>query len=109
LSDGLGGTVDVSVGGTACTVESISETEILCRTVPGVEEAAPFGADRTFVSTPGMSSGLNHRKFFDLTWVPTKQMCEDMCRYDASCWAFIFNSQDPNYTGCWLIDYFGLD
>ena len=109
VTDGLGGTVDVTVGDDKCKIESITETEILCRTIVGEEEPATFSDSRVFVNTDGYSTSENQRKYWSLAWVSSGDQCKTMCKDDASCWAYIFQKKDATWNGCWHIDYFGLN
>ena len=105
--DGMGGTVEVMVGEDLCKVESMTETEIKCRTVGGPEEPPTYAATKKFTQLD-LSTSHYHRKHYDLEKVPTYEECEDRCRVDATCEAFLFQEQDPTYKGCWIIDNMGM-
>ena len=111
LSDGLGGTVSVTVGDVECAVESMTETQILCRTPAGSEEPPSFMESRLalFTDTPGESSSEFHKMHWSLNEINNAQRCKEVCAADYSCVAFIFQDQDATWNGCWIIDYHGAD
>ena len=47
VEDGIGGVVTVQIGEDDCEVESMTETQIICRSLGGAEESPNFAA-RTF-------------------------------------------------------------
>lgn len=62
ITDGLGGEVIVEVGTRKCQIESLTETEIKCRTLAGTEEPQTFAESRIFTEINDMSSGSHHRQ-----------------------------------------------
>ena len=111
ISDGLGGTVSVTVGETDCMIESMTETQIKCRTVAGTEEEPTWEDNKraAMVNTDGKSTSEFQRTHFTLDQVSTVEACIDLCVKDFTCLAYIFQNNDPNWTGCWMIDYMGAN
>lgn len=104
--DGMGGTVDVTVGNDPCKVESMTETEIKCRTLGGHQEPPTYASTKKF-TTIDLSCSHYHRHHYNLNQVATYEECEDRCRVDATCEAFLFQDQHSHHNGCWIIDYLG--
>lgn len=73
--DGMGGTVEVKVGDDLCKVESMTETEIKCRTVGGPEEPPTYASTKKF-TTIDLSTSHYQRVHYDLEDVKTYEECE---------------------------------
>ena len=71
----MGGTVEVKVGDDLCKVESMTETEIKCRTVGGPEEPPTYVSTKKF-TTLDLSTSHYHRVHYDLEDVKTYEECE---------------------------------
>jgi hypothetical protein len=105
VEDGLGGVVTVKVGEDDCEVESMTETQIICRTVGGAEEPVSFSSRTFTVFDPrGLSSSDNHRNHWLATDMKTVGECKARCVYDATCQAYIFRTVSEVSSGCWHID-----
>ena len=61
------------------------------------------------VNTDGYSTAEFQRTHFTLDQVPTVDACIDLCVKDFTCLAYIFQRNDDNWTGCWMIDYMGAN
>ena len=113
ISDGLGGAVTVTVGKDECKIVTMSQTEIKCRTIGGSEESPSFTESKILTENDGRSSAQFHRNYWTLGSNPgqvnSAEECRRMCYTDATCLAFIFQSQDPTWNGCWHIDHLGTD
>ena len=112
-TDGLGGTVNVLLGDDECAIETMTETEIKCRTLGKAEESAPPMENKVFTMIPESGNAWTskfHRNKFELGTargqVETMEQCRELCRKDATCLAFMFYAGET-WDGCYHIDYLG--
>ena len=101
ITDGLGGTVSVTVGEVDCMIQSITETQILCE-VPASDastSAQSFADSRkgSFLVNNGQVP-VNEAKFANLDYTQAK--CQAACERDFSCVAFVVNEN-----GCQIYDF----
>ena len=101
ITDGLGGTVSVTVGEVDCMIQSITETQILCE-VPASDVSTTtksFADSRqgSFLVNNGQVP-TNEAKFENLDYSEAK--CQAACERDFSCVAFVVNEN-----GCQIYDY----
>ena len=82
----------MKIGAENCKVESMTETEILCRTNEGTEEPASF-IERVFTEHTEDRGISDHYKM--KTWstsiVANSEECIRRCRIDAACLAYSFS------------------
>ena len=113
LENGLGGQVNVKIGDSDCAIESMTETQIICRT-PQNTETPPSPVDvkmASFVDSsgfklPNKGEYIHHRA----KWVKTADWCKKLCAEDYACLGFSFRLDiDDGWDGCKLTSYMGGD
>ena len=103
----------MKVGDDHCIVESMTETEITCRTVGGEEEAPTFAESKVITMMDQRSTSYHHRNYWTYGTGPNEvdsaDECKNMCIADSTCLAFLYQDQDATWNGCWHIDFLGAN
>ena len=89
IADGLGGTVSVAIGDTSCLVRSMTETQIVCKTVAHADtkRTATFSETRLSQTVVEVDKVPSNEPKFSLSLTPDD--CRAACLRDYSCVGFV--------------------